>query len=136
KNHSRGEYVFDHGWANAFENAGGHYYPKLQCSVPFTPATGPRLLTPPGPARPATEDTLAAGAVEICKRHEASSLHITFLPERQWQRLGEIGLLQRTDQQFHWLNRGYATFDDFLSDLSSRKRKMIRKERERARENG
>lgn len=136
KNHSRGEYVFDHGWANAFENAGGHYYPKLQCSVPFTPATGPRLLTLPGPARPATEDTLAAGAVEICKRHEASSLHITFLPERQWQRLGEIGLLQRTDQQFHWLNRGYATFDDFLSDLSSRKRKMIRKERERARENG
>ena len=135
KNHSRGEYVFDYGWANAFENAGGRYYPKLQCSVPFTPATGPRLLTPAGPGREATEDTLAAGAVEICRRHEASSLHITFLPERQWKRLGEVGLLQRTDQQFHWLNRGYTTFDDFLSDLSSRKRKMIRKERERARDN-
>ena len=136
KNHSRGEYVFDHGWANAFENAGGRYYPKLQSSIPFTPATGPRLLTLPGPGREAAEDTLAAGAVEICKRHEASSLHVTFLPERQWTRLGDIGFLQRTDQQFHWLNRGYTTFDDFLSDLSSRKRKMIRKERERAGDNG
>lgn len=136
KNHSRGEYVFDYGWANAFENAGGRYYPKLQSSVPFTPATGPRLLTPPGRGREAAEDTLIAGAVEICKRHETSSLHVTFLPERQWKRLGEVGLLQRTDQQFHWLNRGYSTFDDFLSDLSSRKRKMIRKERERAHSNG
>jgi hypothetical protein len=135
KNHSRGEYVFDYGWANAFENAGGHYYPKLQSSVPFTPATGPRLLTPPGRGREAAEDTLVAGAVEICKRHAASSLHITFLPEHQWKRLGEMGLLQRTDQQFHWINRGYSTFDDFLSDLSSRKRKMIRKERERAHDN-
>ena len=136
KNHSRGEYVFDHGWANAFENAGGRYYPKLQCSVPFTPATGPRLLTPNTPAREAVEDTLIAGAIEIGKRMDVSSLHITFLPERQWTRLGSLGLLQRTDQQFHWHNRGYNTFEDFLSDLSSRKRKMIRKERERATENG
>ncbi|MFN4231034.1 GNAT family N-acetyltransferase [Parvibaculum sp.] len=136
KNHSRGEYVFDHGWANAFENAGGSYYPKLQCSVPFTPATGPRLLAANTPAREAIEDTLITGAVEVVKRMNASSLHLTFLPERQWTRLGTIGLLQRTDQQFHWHNRGYDRFEDFLADLSSRKRKMIRKERERARENG
>jgi len=136
KNHSRGEYVFDHGWANAFENAGGHYYPKLQCSVPFTPATGPRLLTPNIPAREAVEDRLIAGAIEVGKRMGVSSLHVTFLPERQWNRLGSLGLLQRTDQQFHWHNRGYNSFEDFLSDLSSRKRKMIRKERERATENG
>ncbi|MAM93878.1 GNAT family N-acetyltransferase [Parvibaculum sp.] len=136
KNHSRGEYVFDHGWANALENAGGNYYPKLQCSVPFTPATGPRLLVPNTPIREAVEDTLLEGAIEIARRHGVSSLHITFLPERQWKRAGAHGLLQRTDQQFHWHNRGYRTFDDFLADLSSRKRKMIRKERERATENG
>jgi hypothetical protein len=136
KNHSRGEYVFDHGWANALENAGGNYYPKLQCSVPFTPATGPRLLVPAPPIREAVEDTLLEGAIEIARRHGVSSLHITFLPERQWKRAGAHGLLQRTDQQFHWHNRGYRTFDDFLADLSSRKRKMIRKERERATENG
>ncbi|MEP5368040.1 peptidogalycan biosysnthesis protein, partial [Parvibaculum sp.] len=136
KNHSRGEYVFDHGWANALENAGGNYYPKLQCSVPFTPATGPRFLVPNTPIREALEDTLLEGAIEIARRHGVSSLHITFLPERQWKRAGAHGLLQRTDQQFHWHNRGYRTFDDFLADLSSRKRKMIRKERERATENG
>jgi predicted N-acyltransferase len=136
KSHSRGEYVFDHGWANAYENAGGNYYPKLQCSVPFTPATGRRLLAPAGPGREAAEDMLAGGAVELCKRLGVSSLHITFLPERQWTRLGQIGFLQRTDQQFHWHNRGYASFADFLAELSSRKRKMIRKEREKARENG
>lgn len=136
KNHSRGEYVFDHGWANALENAGGRYYPKLQCSVPFTPATGPRLLTPEGPGRDAAEDMLLAGAVELAKRHNVSSLHITFMPERQWGRAGELGLLQRTDQQFHWFNRGYRSFGDFLADLSSRKRKMIRKEREKALESG
>ncbi|ABS64410.1 protein of unknown function DUF482 [Parvibaculum lavamentivorans DS-1] len=136
KNHSRGEYVFDHGWANAFENAGGRYYPKLQCSVPFTPASGPRLLVPQGPGREAAEEALIAGAVEYGNRLGVSSLHLTFLPERQWAHLGKIGLLQRTDQQFHWHNRGYSSFDDFLADLSSRKRKMIRKERERALENG
>jgi predicted N-acyltransferase len=135
KSHSRGEYVFDHGWADAFERAGGSYYPKLQVSVPFTPATGPRLLTRPGPGREAAEDQLLAGALEVARRTGVSSLHFTFLPERQWARLGAHGLLQRTDQQFHWENRGYRTFDDFLADLSSRKRKMIRKERERALEN-
>lgn len=136
KSHSRGEYVFDHGWANAYENAGGSYYPKLQCSVPFTPATGRRLLAPVGPGREAAEDMLAGGAVELCKRLGVSSLHLTFLPERQWTRLGQIGFLQRTDQQFHWHNRGYDSFADFLGELSSRKRKMIRKEREKALENG
>ncbi|MDR3499152.1 MAG: GNAT family N-acetyltransferase [Parvibaculum sp.] len=136
KSHSRGEYVFDHGWADAFERAGGSYYPKLQISVPFTPATGPRLLTKPGPGRIAAEEQLLAGAIEVARRTGVSSLHVTFLPEDQWKRLGAHGLLQRTDQQFHWTNRGYKTFDDFLSDLSSRKRKMIRKERERAVENG
>lgn len=136
KSHSRGEYVFDHGWANAYESAGGSYYPKLQCSVPFTPATGRRLLAPVGPGREAAEDMLAGGAVELCKRLGVSSLHLTFLPERQWTRLGQIGFLQRTDQQFHWHNRGYDSFADFLGELSSRKRKMIRKEREKALENG
>jgi predicted N-acyltransferase len=136
KTHSRGEYVFDHGWADAFERAGGSYYPKLQISVPFTPATGPRLLTKPGPGRIAAEEQLLAGAIEVARRTGVSSLHVTFLPEDQWKRLGAHGLLQRTDQQFHWTNRGYETFDDFLYDLSSRKRKMIRKERERAVENG
>jgi len=136
KSHSRGEYVFDHGWANAYENAGGSYYPKLQCSVPFTPATGRRLLAPVGPGREAAEDMLAGGAVELCKRLGVSSLHLTFLPERQWTRLGQIGFLQRTDQQFHWHNRGYDSFADFLGELSSRKRKMIRKEREKALETG
>ncbi|MBX3492053.1 MAG: N-acetyltransferase [Parvibaculum sp.] len=136
KSHSRGEYVFDHGWANALENAGGRYYPKLQAAVPFTPATGPRLLVPTGPGREAVEDALAAGAVELATRLGVSSLHITFLAQRQWERLGRLGLLQRTDQQFHWHNRSYGSFHDFLADLSSRKRKMIRKERERAKENG
>ncbi|MBX3488194.1 GNAT family N-acetyltransferase [Parvibaculum sp.] len=136
KSHSRGEYVFDHGWANALENAGGRYYPKLQASVPFTPATGPRLLVPTGPGREAVEDALATGAVELATRLGVSSLHITFLAQRQWERLGRLGFLQRTDQQFHWRNRGYGSFDDFLADLSSRKRKMVRRERERAKENG
>lgn len=136
KGHSRGEYVFDRGWAEAYERAGGDYYPKLQVSVPFTPATGPRLLTRPGPGREEAEDRLLAGAVEVARRSGVSSIHWTFLPERQWTRLGAQGCLQRTDQQFHWHNRGYGSFDDFLADLSSRKRKMIRKERERALENG
>ncbi len=136
KSHSRGEYVFDHGWADAYERAGGQYYPKLQVSVPFTPATGPRLLTKAGPGREPAEDRLIAGALEVARRTGVSSLHFTFLPERQWRKLGARGLLQRTDQQFHWHNHDYRSFDDFLADLSSRKRKMIRKERERALEAG
>ena len=136
KSHSRGEYVFDYGWADAFERAGGRYYPKLQASVPFTPATGRRLLAPPGPDRAEREDQLLAGMIEIARRLDVSSVHLTFLPEDQWHRLGEHGLLLRTDQQFHWENHGYADFQAFLDDLASRKRKNLRKEREKSLENG
>ncbi|MGK2739480.1 GNAT family N-acetyltransferase [Tepidicaulis sp. LMO-SS28] len=134
KNHSQGEYVFDYGWADAFERAGGRYYPKLQVSVPFTPATGRRLLAKPGPAEAHIEKQLLAGAMEAARQLDVSSIHFTFLPKEQWEEMGKLGLLQRTDQQFHWLNDGYETFDDFLSALASRKRKNLRKERERARE--
>ena len=136
KSHSQGEYVFDYGWADAFERAGGQYYPKLQCSVPFTPATGRRFLTEAGDASGLLERQLLAGAVELARMTNASSLHITFPTQGEWERLGEAGLLQRTDQQFHWYNKGYTCFDDFLADLSSRKRKNIRKERARAIEAG
>ena len=136
KSHSRGEYVFDHGWADAFERAGGHYYPKLQISIPFTPATGRRLLARPGPAMELIEDHLLAAVIEVAQRAKISSAHFTFLTERQAARLGTHGLLLRTDQQFHWQNRGYGSFDDFLNDLASRKRKNLKKERQRALENG
>ncbi len=129
KNHSRGEYVFDQGWADAFQRAGGRYYPKLQCAVPFTPVTGPRFLVAPGQDRPAVEATLAATAVQLAKDNGISSLHITFPSEGEWQRLGDQGFLQRTDRQFFWDNDGYACFDDFLGALASRKRKQLRKER-------
>lgn len=132
KGHSQGEYVFDHAWADAWHRAGGRYYPKLQCSVPFTPATGNRLLAPPGPDRDEIERQLLAGAIQFADQLEVSSLHFTFLPERQWQHLGELGLLQRMDQQFHWRNRGYGGFDDFLSDLTSKKRKNLKRERREA----
>lgn len=132
KSHSRGEYVFDAGWADAYERAGGSYYPKLQISVPFTPATGPRLLARPGPAERAARDALAAGIVALTDETGASSAHVTFLPEEEWRLLGEYGFLQRTDQQFHWDNRGYSSFEDFLAALSSRKRKVIRRERREA----
>ncbi len=130
KSHSQGEYVFDHGWADAFERAGGRYYPKLQCSVPFTPVPGPRLL-----ARPDCHDSrksLIAAALELCRRHAASSVHWTFLEQPEWDLLANHGMLQRTDQQFHWLNHGYADFDGFLAALTSRKRKTIRRERRAA----
>jgi len=135
KNHSRGEYVFDHGWADALERAGGNYYPKLQVSIPFTPATGRRLLARPGIFQEQTEDQLTAGMVELARQLDVSSVHLTFLSKNQWSRLGELGFLQRTDQQFHWLNNQYETFDDFLTVLTSRKRKNLRKERERALDN-
>ncbi|MEM8791640.1 MAG: GNAT family N-acetyltransferase [Pseudomonadota bacterium] len=138
KGHSQGEFVFDHSWAHAWERAGGEYYPKLQASVPFTPATGRRLLARRDTAL--LEDTIRAalieGATTLCSRHGLSSLHITFCTDEEWAIGGEIGLLQRTDQQFHWENNGYADFDAFLAALSSRKRKQIRKERARAVENG
>ena len=132
KTHSRGEYVFDQGWAEAFERAGGDYYPKLQVAVPFTPVTGPRLLARPGPLAHAVRGGLADALAEITTASELSSAHVTFLPEEEWRTLGERGFLQRTDQQFHWENAGYATFDDFLAALASRKRKTIRRERKDA----
>ncbi len=132
KTHSQGEYVFDHAWADAYTRAGGSYYPKLQASVPFTPVPGPRLLVKPGPDAEARQGVLAAGAVEVARRMDVSSLHVTFLTESEWNRLGGMGFLQRTGQQFHWTNGGYATFEDFLGTLASRKRKAIRKERETA----
>ncbi|MDA1090108.1 MAG: GNAT family N-acetyltransferase [Proteobacteria bacterium] len=132
KNHSYGEYVFDWGWADAYERAGGRYYPKLLCAVPFTPATGRRLLVRPDlPAAIQGELTqaLAQAMVTLAERLRVSSLHITFPTKDEWQKFGALGLLQRTGQQFHWENRGYDDFDGFLSDLTSRKRKAIRKER-------
>src|SRR5882672_3807398 len=132
KSHSQGEYVFDHGWAEAYERAGGSYYPKLQVSVPFTPATGRRLLVRPGPHADAVRAALADALIDICRRSDASSVHVTFLTEPEWELLGTRNFLKRTHQQFHWENAGYATFDGFLAALSSRKRKTIRREREAA----
>jgi len=129
KSHSQGEYVFDHGWADAYMRAGGRYYPKLQVSVPFTPVTGPRLLVSPQADRDTARAALVAGLRALREKIGASSIHLTFLPKADWDALGEAGLLQRVDQQFHWLNDGYAGFDDFLAALSSRKRKTIRRER-------
>ena len=130
KMHSRGEYVFDHGWADALERSGIPYYPKLQCSVPFTPATGPRLLSH------STEGRMAAlGAmVQACEELDCSGAHLTFLTEPDRAVCEAAGLLSRTDRQFHFINRDYADFDAFLASLSSRKRKNIRKERARAQE--
>ena len=132
KAHSQGEYVFDHSWAEAFMQAGGDYYPKLQIAVPFTPVPGRRLLVRPGPESETHEAMLASGATELAQRNGLSGAHVTFLCEDQWCRLGARGFLQRTDQQFHWTNAGYATFDDYLASLASRKRKVMRKEREQA----
>ena len=129
KNHSYGEYVFDWGWADAFERAGGKYYPKLQVSVPFSPVTGPRLLVKPGPEQTATRGVLIAGLLELARQHKVSSLHITFCEEDEQAILADRSFLKRLGKQFHWHNRGYETFDDFLSVLTSRKRKSIRKER-------
>jgi hypothetical protein len=136
KSHSQGEYVFDHGWAEAYECAGGSYYPKLQVSVPFTPATGRRLLVRPGPHAEAVRAALADALIDICRRSDASSVHVTFLTEPEWQLLGTRGFLKRTHQQFHWENAGYESFEGFLAALSSRKRKTIRREREDALANG
>lgn len=136
KSHSRGEYVFDSGWADAFERAGGDYYPKLQTSVPFTPVTGRRLLVPDCPDADDRQRYLVQAAGSLLERYELSSWHLTFLPEQDWEMLGGMGFLQRTDQQFHWFNNSYETFDDFLASLASRKRKTIRKERRTALDNG
>lgn len=129
KSHSQGEYVFDYGWADAYERAGGRYYPKLQVSVPFTPATGRRLLVADDENAPHREKALMSGAVELCRKAGTSSVHWTFLTAGEYEHLGSLGLLQRTDQQFHWMNDGYEAFDGFLEALSSRKRKNLKKER-------
>jgi hypothetical protein len=131
KSHSQGEYVFDHSWAHAYERAGGRYYPKLQIAVPFTPVTGRRLLTRPG-FETTGQSALVQGAVQIASDNTLSSLHLTFCTEAEAEAGRQMGLLHRTGQQFHWLNKGYADFDAFLASLSSRKRKNIRKERARA----
>ena len=132
KRHSQGEYIFDHGWADAFDRAGGSYYPKLLSAVPFTPVPGPRLLVGGGDTAEDRRSLLAAGAVEVAKRMGVSSLHFNFVTEPVWEALGEQGFLKRTGQQFHWRNEGYTTFDDFLAALASRKRKTVRKERAEA----
>jgi len=136
KGHSYGEYVFDWGWAEAYERAGGRYYPKLQAAVPFTPVTGPRLLVDPvveaGPVRAA----LIAGLESVTARHGVVTAHVTFPTETEWRALGEAGWLQRSGQQYHWENRGYESFESFLAALNSRKRKAIKKERREVAESG
>ncbi len=128
KGHSYGEYVFDHAWADAMMRAGGRYYPKLQCAVPFTPATGRRVLAQDHE----TEAALVSAALTLMGETRASSLHVTFPEAGQWRRLVDLGMLGRTGVQFHWTNAGYATYEDFLAALSSQKRKNLRKERQRA----
>ena len=131
KGNSQGEYIFDHNWAQAYENAGGRYYPKLQMAVPFTPATGRRFLTAPGHTDSGRE-ALILGALQLAGQNQISSLHVTFCTEDEALAGEGLGLMRRTTQQFHWENREYTDFDAFLGDLSSRKRKTIRKERETA----
>ncbi|MGI3169416.1 GNAT family N-acetyltransferase [Pseudooceanicola sp. C21-150M6] len=131
KGHSQGEYIFDFNWAHAYENAGGRYYPKLQIAVPFTPATGRRFLTRPGHEIDGMS-ALVQGAVQLASDQGVSSLHATFCTEAEAHAGEAMGLMRRKSQQFHWENGGYATFDDFLATLSSRKRKNIRKERAEA----
>ncbi len=132
KSHSRGEYVFDHGWAGAFERAGGRYYPKLQASVPFTPATGPRLLVKRGADRAALRRALASGLAAVADRIGISSAHVTFAEPADMAALETVGFLKRTDQQFHFLNEGYSSYGDFLATLASRKRKALKRERREA----
>ncbi|KPH07970.1 GNAT family N-acetyltransferase [Rhizobium acidisoli] len=136
KSHSQGEYVFDHGWADAFERAGGRYYPKLQCSIPFTPATGPRLLVAEGLQRLPIQSAIAESLKEVVRRLGISSAHITFVPDEEIGVFEMDGYLHRTDQQFHFINDGYANHEEFLETLASRKRKALRKERRAALENG
>ncbi|HWT58064.1 MAG TPA: GNAT family N-acetyltransferase [Rhizobium sp.] len=136
KSHSQGEYVFDHGWADAFERAGGRYYPKLQCSIPFTPATGPRLLVAEGLQRLPIQSAIAESLKEVVRRLGISSAHVTFVPDEEIGVFEMDGYLHRTDQQFHFINDGYTNHEEFLETLASRKRKALRKERRAALENG
>ncbi|MCZ6605507.1 MAG: GNAT family N-acetyltransferase [Alphaproteobacteria bacterium] len=137
KGHSQGEYVFDWGWADAFERAGGTYYPKLQVAVPFSPVTGPRLLVRPG----ATEqmdlrETMITALAKFAERLDVSSVHVTFPTAEEWRLFERDGWIQRLGQQFYWHNDGYENFDDFLGALQSRKRKTIRKERREVNDQG
>ena len=125
KGHSQGEYIFDYSWADAFERAGGRYYPKMLSAIPFTPATGRRLLV----ASSEHESALVSGAAQIASEMNISSVHLNFLDQAAWRRRGDEGWLLRTHKQYHWQNQGYKTFDDFLDCLSSKKRKNIRRER-------
>ena len=135
KGHSQGEYIFDHNWAHAWQRAGGRYYPKLQLAVPFTPATGRRFLVKPGEEGRGTA-ALVQGAVSLASEQRLSSFHVTFCTPEEAARGAKIGLLHRITQQYHWENRDYSDFEAFLADLSSRKRKTIRKERRTAQEFG
>lgn len=135
KSHSQGEYIFDHSWANAFEQAGGEYYPKLQVSVPFSPVTGNRFLAEEH-QRPLVIEAGISAMAQLCEDHHISSAHVTFCSREESQAAGELGLLQRVNTQFHWRNDGYEDFDGFLAQLSSRKRKNIKKERHGAQASG
>ncbi|RUZ81063.1 GNAT family N-acetyltransferase [Mesorhizobium sp. M7A.F.Ca.US.006.01.1.1] len=132
KSHSQGEYVFDHGWSDAFERAGGRYYPKLQSAVPFSPVTGPRLLVTRGEDSTKVKAGLAAGLKAVTQKLGVSSAHVTFAQESDVEVLEAAGFLHRTDQQFHFFNEGFSTYDDFLATLASRKRKAMKKERREA----
>jgi uncharacterized protein len=132
KGHSQGEYVFDFAWADAYQRAGGRYYPKLLVAVPFTPVPGPRLLVPPGAEHDRYEAVLATALIDLARQMNLSSLHLTFVDADTATRLGAQGFLERNGQQFHWANEGYESFDDFLATFASRKRKGVRKEREQA----
>ena len=134
KSHSQGEYVFDYGWADAWQRAGGRYYPKLQSSIPFTPATGPRLLA----LNPNEKNIniLLDACIGVAQKTQVSSMHMTFMPKNQWDYANQSGFLSRIDQQFHWHNAGYQGFDQFLSDLASKKRKNLKRERRDALANG
>jgi uncharacterized protein len=136
KSHSMGEYVFDHAFADAYERAGGRYYPKLQVAVPFTPVTGRRLLVRPGQAATEARELLIAGFAALMRQAKASSVHVTFATKADWEALASQGFLRRVDRQFHWFNEGYASFEEFLGALTSRKRKAIRRERREALRNG
>jgi predicted N-acyltransferase len=129
KSHSQGEYIFDHSWADAYERAGGRYYPKLLCAAPFSPVTGPRLLVRPDIDRDAGRRMLLSGAVTLCEKMDVSTLGVNFPSEDEWRFMGGQGMLLRQNQQYHWLNAGYAGFGDFLGALSSGRRKTIRRER-------
>ncbi len=132
KSHSQGEYVFDHGWADAYERAGGRYYPKLQVAAPFTPATGPRLLVADTPRAEEARAALIAGLEALRAQTQASSVHVTFAQDPDVAALKQAGYLERNDLQFHWRNEGFASYDDFLATLASRKRKALKRERREA----